>query len=93
MTQDLVHILIGFCYDFMNQNQKDRNCSHNSIEKPLQYFQHIYPLHLGSERLDHPTFLASHLKAITSGFDALAAEFSVSKILLPAGQEWVCFIS
>ena len=53
----------------------------------LQYFQHIYPLHLGSERLDHPTFLASHLKAITSGFDALAAEFGVSKILLPAGQE------
>lgn len=76
---------------FMIMNQKYQNCGPYPIEIPLQYFQNIYPLHLGSERLDHPTFLASHLKAITSGFDALAAEFGVSKILLPEGQEWVFF--
>ncbi len=78
---------LDFYIDLLRKSQLDENVPIDNIEKSLQYFQHIYPMHLGSERIDHPSFVTTHLKAITSGLEALSAEFGVAKILLPAGQE------
>jgi dynactin 1 len=78
---------LDFYIELLRKSQLDENVPIENVEKSLQYFQHIYPLHLGAEKLDHPVFLTSHLKSITSAFEALSAEFTVAKVLLPAGQE------
>ena len=60
---------LDFYIELLRKSQLDENVPIENAEKCLQYFQHIYPLHLGADgggaRMteDHPTFLASHLKA------------------------------
>ena len=54
---------VDFYIDLLRKNQLDENAPIDAVEKSLNYFQHIYPLHLGTQKLDHPSFLSTHVKA------------------------------
>lgn len=77
---------VDFYIDLLRKNQLDETVPIDNLEKGLQYFQNIYPLHLGSEKIDHPTFLRSHLKALLSAIEALLVELQVGQLLLAPDQ-------
>ena len=78
---------VDFYIDLLRKNQLDENVPIDNLERGLNYFQHIYPLHLSGEKLDHPSFLRSHLSALSSAFESLALEVQIGNVLLAEGQE------
>ncbi len=42
--------------------QLDENVPLDNVEKSLNYFQQIYPMHLGNEKIDHAKLLNNHIK-------------------------------
>lgn len=78
---------VDFYIELLKKSQLDENVPLDHLEKGLQYFQHIFPLHLGSEKIDPPSFFRSHLKATTSAFEALSLELNVGQVLLAEGQD------
>ena len=78
---------VDFYIDLLRKNALDENVPLENLEKSLAYFQHIYPQHLSSERIDFPSYLAGNLKAIGSAVDSLSADVAIGKLLLQEGQE------
>ena len=78
---------VDFYIELLRKNQLDENVPLDQLEKGLQYFQHIYPLHLASEKIDHPNFLKSHVRAVASALDSIAMDIVVGKSLLASGQD------
>ncbi|TRY77114.1 hypothetical protein TCAL_00046, partial [Tigriopus californicus] len=78
---------IDFYIELLRKATLDENVPFDNIEKSLNYFQHIYPLHLSAEKLDHPSFLSNHLKTLHSGMACLTSDIAIGKLLLAEGQE------
>ena len=78
---------VDFFIELLRKDQLDENVPTTALEKCINYFQQVYPLHLAEEvKMDHTNVLANHLKTLQSACDCLETGISIGKALLPAGS-------
>ena len=78
---------IDFFIELLRKDQLDENVPTASIEKCINYFQQVYPLHLAEDvKMDHTNVLANHLKSLQSACECLDTGLSIGKALLPNGS-------
>lgn len=78
---------VDFYIELLRKDQLDENVPVETLEKALHYFEHIYPMHLGEERLDHTSFLQNQLRVFESASDCLGSYLQIGKALLQDGQD------
>lgn len=74
---------VDFYIELLRKDQLDENVPIETIEKCLNYFQSIFPMHLAQPELrDHAQVMADSLKSYNAGLDCLISLIAMIKALL-----------
>ena len=78
---------IDFFIELLRKDQLDENVPTAALDKCINYFQQVYPLHLAEEvKIDHTNALANHLRSLQSACDCLDTGLSIGKGLVATGS-------
>ena len=78
---------IDFFIELLRKDQLDENVPTTALEKCINYFQQVYPIHLAEEvKIDHTNALANHLRSLQSACECLDTGLSIGKGLLTTGS-------
>ncbi|XP_041476320.1 dynactin subunit 1-like isoform X6 [Lytechinus variegatus] len=77
--------------DLLKKDQLDENVSMESLERAIEYLEHLYSVHLLQEEIDTTNLMANHISFMSSGSDCVALEVKKLRVLMQANQETADF--
>merc|ERR1712223_1911900 len=78
---------IDFFIELLRKDQLDENVPTAALDKCINYFQQVYPLHLAEEvKIDHTNALANHLRSLQSACECLDTGLLIGKGLVATGS-------
>ncbi|XP_063963670.1 dynactin subunit 1-like isoform X1 [Lytechinus pictus] len=77
--------------DLLKKDQLDENVSMESLERAIEYLEHLYSVHLLQEEINTTTLMANHISFMSSGSDCVALEVKKLRVLMQANQETADF--
>ncbi|XP_030841615.1 dynactin subunit 1 isoform X2 [Strongylocentrotus purpuratus] len=77
--------------DLLRKDQLDENVSMESLERAIEYLEHLYSVHLLQEEINTTTLMANHVSLMSSGSDCVALEVKKLRVLMQANQETADF--
>ncbi|XP_074641662.1 dynactin subunit 1-like isoform X2 [Tubulanus polymorphus] len=78
---------LDFLIDLLRKDQLDETQSLDQLDKSIQYFQHLYSVHLVNERVDCTSMMSDHVKVTQAACDSIHLDITRLKLLLTEGQE------
>jgi dynactin 1 len=78
---------IDFFIELLRKDQLDETTNVESLDKSINYFKHLYSVHLSNEKVDCTNFMSDHTRSLLAACDCIHVELSRLKHALQSGQE------
>lgn len=82
-------IIDGFV-ELVKRDQLDENVPTEMLEKCVSYFNTLFPVLLGTEKLNHTQLLLDHVKSFSSACDGFINDSSVVRNLIEVRSCFIC---
>ncbi|XP_071478816.1 dynactin subunit 1-like [Diadema antillarum] len=77
--------------DLLKKDQLDENVSMENLQRAIEYFEHLYSVHLLQEEIDNTALMSDHIAIMSSASDCVALEIRKLRVLMQANQETADF--